>query len=176
MLRATWYEGTAQLLSLTELKSHLFELYFIGWTIKPMKDGRKPEYPEKTLATSFRKCHILQPEDTSPKQGSTHAAALVAGLESRHANRPTTHHHYMMIWWCWNDGVVVKVRWWCSFCVVVVVCWWWWGGDVVGCDDVAMMIWWFQSDGGMAIWWAVMMIDSYGDGVEWWSGGEVVML
>ena len=30
MLRATWYEGTAQLLSLTELKSHLVELYFIG--------------------------------------------------------------------------------------------------------------------------------------------------
>ena len=29
---ATWYEGTAQLLSLTELKSHLFELYFIGWS------------------------------------------------------------------------------------------------------------------------------------------------
>ena len=26
----TWYEGTAQLLSLTKLKSHLFELYFIG--------------------------------------------------------------------------------------------------------------------------------------------------
>ena len=24
------YEGTAQLLSLTELKSHLFELYFVG--------------------------------------------------------------------------------------------------------------------------------------------------
>ena len=36
MLRATWYEGTAQLLSLTELKSHLFELYFIGWIIRPM--------------------------------------------------------------------------------------------------------------------------------------------
>ena len=30
VLRATWYEGTAQLLSFTELKSHLFELYFIG--------------------------------------------------------------------------------------------------------------------------------------------------
>ena len=45
---ATWYEGTAQLPSLTELKSHLFELYFIGWIIKPMKEGRKPEYPEKT--------------------------------------------------------------------------------------------------------------------------------
>ena len=29
-LLATWYEGTAQLLSLTEFKSHVFELYFIG--------------------------------------------------------------------------------------------------------------------------------------------------
>ena len=29
VLRATWYEGTAQLLSSTELKSHLFELYVI---------------------------------------------------------------------------------------------------------------------------------------------------
>ena len=41
MLSATWYEGTAQLLSLTEMKSHLFELYFIGRrrrrTIKAMK-------------------------------------------------------------------------------------------------------------------------------------------
>ena len=30
VIRATWYEGTAQLLNLTELKSHIFELYFIG--------------------------------------------------------------------------------------------------------------------------------------------------
>ena len=30
VLGASLYEGTAQLLSLTELKSHLFELYFIG--------------------------------------------------------------------------------------------------------------------------------------------------
>ena len=30
VLRATWYEGTAELLSLTEFKSHLFELYFIS--------------------------------------------------------------------------------------------------------------------------------------------------
>ena len=30
VLHAMWYEGTAQLLSLTEFKSHLFELYFIG--------------------------------------------------------------------------------------------------------------------------------------------------
>ena len=55
MLRATWYEGTAQLLSLTELKSHLFELYFIGWTIKLMKKGRKPEYLEKTPGDELQK-------------------------------------------------------------------------------------------------------------------------
>ena len=55
MLHDTWYEGTAQLLSLTELKSHLFELYFIGWTIKPMEEGRKPEYQEKTPGDELQK-------------------------------------------------------------------------------------------------------------------------
>ena len=38
VLRATCYEGTAQLLSLTKLKLHLFELYLIGLTIKAVKD------------------------------------------------------------------------------------------------------------------------------------------
>ena len=33
VLRATWYEGTAQLLTLTDFKSHLFELYVTGRTI-----------------------------------------------------------------------------------------------------------------------------------------------
>ena len=55
MLCATWYEGTAQLLNLTELNSHLFELYFIGWTINPMKEGRKPEYPEKIPGNELQK-------------------------------------------------------------------------------------------------------------------------
>ena len=70
MLRATWLEGIAQLLSLTEVKSHLFDLYFIGLTIKLMKDGGKPKYPEKILVTSFRICHLLQPEDSSSKRDS----------------------------------------------------------------------------------------------------------
>ena len=30
-----------------------------------MKEGRKPEHPEK-----FRKCHLLKPEDSSPKRDS----------------------------------------------------------------------------------------------------------
>ena len=55
MLRATWYEGTAQLLSFTELKLHLFELYFIGWTLKRMEEGRKPEYLEKTPGDKLQK-------------------------------------------------------------------------------------------------------------------------
>ena len=34
--RATWYEVTAQLLSLAELKSNSFELYFVGRKHLPM--------------------------------------------------------------------------------------------------------------------------------------------
>ena len=32
-----------------------------------MKEERKPEYPKKPLPTSFRKCHILKPEDSRPQ-------------------------------------------------------------------------------------------------------------
>ena len=59
---ATWYEGTAQLVSLIELKSHL--CYFIG-TINRWRRGgnwRKP------LTTSFRTCHALKPENSSPNR------------------------------------------------------------------------------------------------------------
>ena len=53
--RATWYEGTAQLLRLTESKSHLFELYFIGWTSNWWRRGGNRSTRRKPLATSFRK-------------------------------------------------------------------------------------------------------------------------
>ena len=32
-----------------------------------MKEGRKPEYPEKTPGNELQKCHILQPEDSNPR-------------------------------------------------------------------------------------------------------------
>ena len=36
-----------------------------------MKEGRKPEYPEKTPGDELHtKCHILKPEDSSPKRDS----------------------------------------------------------------------------------------------------------
>ena len=38
MLRATWYEGTAQLLSLTELKSHLFELILLAESLNRLNE------------------------------------------------------------------------------------------------------------------------------------------
>ena len=67
---ATWYEGTAELLSLTELKLHLFELYYIGWTINQWRKGGNWSTWRKPLATNFRKCHIQKPEDSSSKRNS----------------------------------------------------------------------------------------------------------
>ena len=67
VIRATWYEGTAQLLSLTEFKLHLFELYLTGWTINRWRRRGYRSTWRKPLATSFRKCHTLKPEDSSPK-------------------------------------------------------------------------------------------------------------
>ena len=55
-----------------------------------MKEGRKPEYPEKTLKTSFTKCLILKPENSSPTETQTRIVALVAGQENRCANHYTT--------------------------------------------------------------------------------------
>ena len=63
VLCATWYEGTAQRLCLTEHKLHLFEFYFIGWTINWGRRGRNQSTQRKPLVKSFRKCHIPKPED-----------------------------------------------------------------------------------------------------------------
>ena len=70
VLRAMWYEGTAQLFTLTELKPHLFELYLIGWSINRLRRGGNRSTRRKPLATSFRICHILKPEYSSPKRES----------------------------------------------------------------------------------------------------------
>ena len=83
MLRATWYEGTAQLLSLTELKWHLFELYCIGWTIKPMKEGGNRSTRRKPLATSFR-LSIYRPFLTLTSYSLTESAVLAPFLSSHH--------------------------------------------------------------------------------------------
>ena len=55
MFRAMGYEWTAQLLSLTEFTSHLFELYFIGWTISRWRRVKNPEQPEKSPCDELQK-------------------------------------------------------------------------------------------------------------------------
>ena len=70
VLHGTWYNGTAQLWNSTESKLHLFELYFIGWTINRWRRGGNQSTRSKPLAASSRKCHILKPDDSSPKRDS----------------------------------------------------------------------------------------------------------
>ena len=87
VLHATWYEGTARLLSLTELKSHLFGLYFLAEPFNRRRRGGNRNTRRKPLATSFRKCPKIQ----APSETRTRTLALMAGQESRHANHYTTH-------------------------------------------------------------------------------------
>ena len=48
-------QETTQLISLTEFKSHLVELYFVGGNYQLMKEGRKMEFPEKTCDDELQK-------------------------------------------------------------------------------------------------------------------------
>ena len=50
-----------------------------------MKELRKLEYPgKKSLATSFRKCHILNPEEASSKRHSNPPSSI-GGRLGKHA-------------------------------------------------------------------------------------------
>ena len=60
-----------------------------------MKEWRKPENPEKTLVTSFRKCHILKPEDPSPKRDSN-AHNSIGGRLGKQTCQPL---HHASHWW-----------------------------------------------------------------------------
>ena len=59
------YKGTTQLLTLSKFKSHLFYLYFIGWTINQWKRVGNWSTQRKPLTTRFRKCHVLKLENSS---------------------------------------------------------------------------------------------------------------
>ena len=52
-----------------------------------MKEGRKLEYPKKTPGDELRKCHILQPEDSSPKRYSNPRSSI--GGQARKADMLT---------------------------------------------------------------------------------------
>ena len=45
-----------------------------------MKEGRKPERPEKTPDDELRKCHVLEPENSSPNRDSNPHSSIGARL------------------------------------------------------------------------------------------------
>ena len=47
-----------------------------------MKEGRKPECPEKTPGDELQKCHILKPDDSSPKRDSNLHNSIGGRLEN----------------------------------------------------------------------------------------------
>ena len=61
-----WCKGTVKLLTLSQLKSHLFSV--CSWTeaVHRWRDGSEPESLEETLMTSSRKWHIQKSENPSP--------------------------------------------------------------------------------------------------------------
>ena len=63
-------------ISLTELKSHLFELYLLAEPLHRRRTGRNRCTRRKPLVTSFRKCHILKPEDSCPKRDSNPCSSI----------------------------------------------------------------------------------------------------
>ena len=65
---ATWYEGAAQLLSLTELNPISFSFILLVETISRRRRGGNQSTRRKPLMTSLRKCHILKPENLSPSR------------------------------------------------------------------------------------------------------------
>ena len=80
MLRATWYEGTAQLLSLTELKSDLFELYFYWLNHKTDEGGEETGVPgENPWRRASENATYYSPKIQAPSETRTRAVALVAG-------------------------------------------------------------------------------------------------
>ena len=90
VLCATWYEGTAQLLNLTELKLNLFEIYFIDWTINDdggEETGVPRENPWRWASENVTSYSL---KIQAPSKTRIRTITLVAGSESRHANRYTT--------------------------------------------------------------------------------------
>ena len=71
MLRATRYEETAQLLSWTQFKiAFIFSFILLAEPLTDEGGEGNQSTRRKPRATSFRKCHVLKPEDSSPKRDS----------------------------------------------------------------------------------------------------------
>ena len=63
-------KGQLNLLSLTEFKLHLFSFILLAEPLNRWRRGGNRSTRRNSQATSFRKCLILKPEDSSPKRDS----------------------------------------------------------------------------------------------------------
>ena len=63
-----------------------------------MKEGRKPEYPRKPLTKSFRKCHILKPENSSPKPDSNPHSSIGGRLGKQKPLHPVSPILYTLVY------------------------------------------------------------------------------
>ena len=77
--------------------NRIFYLSFIGWTINRWRRGGNQSTWRKPLATSFRKCHILQPEDSSPKWDSN-SHNSIGGRLGKQMCCYTTHRPKIFVW------------------------------------------------------------------------------
>ena len=74
---ATWYEGTAQLLSLIEFELHLFELFIL--LAEPLTDegGEETGVPrENPWRRASENATYYSPEIQDPSKTRTHTVAL----------------------------------------------------------------------------------------------------
>ena len=98
-LCATWYEGTARLLSLMELKWHLFWLYLLAETSNWCRRGGNRSDKRKPQTTSFRKCHILKPINSSPDWDSNPQSSIGSRrLLSKQTWQPLHHTLPQFVW------------------------------------------------------------------------------
>ena len=71
-----------------------------------MKEGRKPEHPEKTPGDELSEnATYNSPKIQAPSETRSRAVALVAGQESRHANRYTTRRLSFLVRICSLDWI-----------------------------------------------------------------------
>ena len=79
VLRATWYEGTARLLSLTEILNHISLSFVLLAELLTDEGGEETGVlggKKKNLTTSFRKCHKLKPKDSSHSRDSNSHSSI----------------------------------------------------------------------------------------------------
>ena len=93
VIHATWYKGTAQLLMLTDFKSHLLSFILLAEPGGEETGVPRKNKKNKNKTTSFRKYHVLKPEDSSPKRDSNPHNSIGGRLgkqtcyTTRHKNR-----------------------------------------------------------------------------------------